>query len=269
MLVSKYYYVMRKIYLLFIPLLIWGCEQTYDNVIDTSTENYQVSNIIFIDHNPPIVYDLKVSGDSLLNLRVIFASGSKVSNVYFNVIASDFTQLNSSPIEMNEVANNIFDGQFILKGQNPNGVYTVTFSVTGLDGKNKQVAVSNFNFNNGQDNFPPVISNSVIEPDTVLVTQPTTLFTSVEAMDPNGSSDILEVYFIVYRPDGSSNNNRVQLFDDGNVTENGDVTAGDGIYSRLIQVDQTNQKGTYRFEFQAEDRSGALSNIINHYVLIQ
>ncbi len=80
-----------------------------------------------------------------------------------------------------------------------------------------QVAVSNFYFNNGQDNVAPVISNSVIEPDTVVVTQPTILFTSIEAMDANGTSDILEVYFIVYRPDSTSNNNKVQLFDDGNI----------------------------------------------------
>jgi len=37
----------------------------------------------------------------------------------------------------------------------------------------------------------------------------------------------------------------------------------------LIQINETNDKGTYRFEFQAEDRSGELSNIINHFVLIQ
>jgi hypothetical protein len=141
--------------------------------------------------------------------------------------------------------------------------------VTGSNGINNQVAVSNFYFINGQDTLPPVISNSVVDPDTVVVNQLTVLFISVEAMDPNGSSDILEVYFIVYRPDGTTNNNKVLLFDDGNVIENGDVTAGDGIYSRLIQVNQSNQKGTYRFEFQAEDRTGALSNIINHYVLIQ
>ena len=36
---------MRKAFLVLIPLLIWGCEQTYDNVIDTTTENYQVSNV--------------------------------------------------------------------------------------------------------------------------------------------------------------------------------------------------------------------------------
>ena len=170
---------------------------------------------------------------------------------------------------MVEILDNVFENSFVLTSQNPNGNYTIKFSATGVDGINKQVAVSNFYFNNGQDNIPPVISNSVIDPDTVVVTQPTVLFTSVEAMDPNGSSDILEVYFKVFRPDGTTNNNKFLLFDDGNVNENGDLTAGDGIYSRLIQVDQSNQKGTYRFEFQAEDRSSALSNIINHYVLIQ
>ncbi len=83
-------------------------------------------------------------------------------------------------------------------------------------------------------------------------------------MDPNGASDILEIYFIVYRPDGTTNNNKVLLFDDGK-PENGDVIAGDGIYSRLIQVDQSNQKGTYRFEFRAKDRLGDLSNIIKPF----
>ena len=265
LLVSKYYCAMRKTYLLLIPLLIWGCEQTYDNLIDTSTENYQVNLIAGVKDT----VDLKVPGDSLLNLRLIFTPQSVVNKTYFSIIASDFTQVNSSPIEMVEILDNVFENEFILTSENPNGIYTIKFSVTDFNGSNKQVAVSNFYFNNGQDNLPPVISNSVVEPDTVVVTLPTVLFTSVEAMDPNGSSDILEVYFIVYRPDGTTNNNKILLFDDGNVAENGDVTAGDGIYSRLIQVDQSNQKGTYRFEFQAEDRSGALSNIINHYVLIQ
>ncbi len=135
--VSKYYYAMQKSFLLIIPLLIWGCEQTYDNVIDTSNENYQVSNVIFIDHNPPVVYDLKVPGDSLLNLRVIFTQQSIVNKIYFNIIASDFSQLNSSPIEMEEVSDNIFENQFILSSQNPNGVYTINFSVTDFNGNSE------------------------------------------------------------------------------------------------------------------------------------
>ena len=255
---------MRKTYLLFVPLMIWGCEQSYENVIDTSTENYQVSSVVGIKDT----VDLKIPGDSLLTPRLIFTSQSNVNKVYFNIFDSDNSIINSSPVEMEEISNNIYENQFVLRGEDPVGNYSIKFSVTGFDGKNKQVAVSNFYFNNGQDNLPPVISNSVIEPDTVVVNQPTVLFTSVEAMDPNGSNDILEAFFIVYRPDSTTNNNRVLLFDDGNIT-NGDKIAGDGIYSRLIQVDQTNQKGTYRFEFQAEDRLGALSNIINHYVLIQ
>lgn len=261
---SKYNSAMRISILLFIPLLIGGCEQTYDNVIDTSTENYQVSNVAGIKDT----IDLKIPGDSVLTPRLIFTSQSELSSAYFNVIASDLSQLNSSPIEMIEVSDNIYENEFILSGQDPNGVYTINFTATGLDGTNKQVAVSNFYFKNGQDNIPPVISNSVVDPDSVVVTQPTVIFTSVEAADSNGQSDILEVYFTVYRPDSTTNGNKIQMFDDGD-SENGDVTAGDGIYSRLIQVDQSNQKGTYRFEFQAEDRLGALSNIINHFVLIQ
>jgi len=49
----------------------------------------------------------------------------------------------------------------------------------------------------------------------------------------------------------------------------GDLLAGDGIYTLLIQINQQNQKGTYRFEFRARDRGGEFSNIIDHYVLIQ
>ena len=256
---------MRNAIFLLIPLLICGCDQTYENVIDFTTDNYQLTSIVGIKDT----IDLKNPSDSLLTPRLIFSSQSEVSGVSFNVIASDFTQLNSSPVEMEEVANNIFDGEFILNNQNPNGSYTIKFSATGADEVTKQVGTSDFYFNNGQDNVAPVISNSVIEPDTVVVTQPTVIFTSVEASDSNGQNDILEVYFKVYKPDGSTNNVKIFLYDDGNTSVNGDVTANDGIFSRLIQVDQSNDKGTYRFEFQAQDRSGGLSNIINHYVLIQ
>ena len=264
LLASKYNSVMRKAYFLIIPLLIWGCEKTYDNLIDTSTENYQVSSIAGIKDT----VDLKVPGDSLLPLRLIFTPQSEVTKAYFDIYASDNSRLNASPVEMQEVTENIFENQFILKRENPIGNYTVRFSAEGFEGNAKQVALATFYFKNGQGNLPPVISNTIIDPDTVVVNQPTVILTSVQASDPNGLNDILEVYFVVYRPDGSSNNSRVFLYDDG-TSENGDLTAGDGIFSRLIQVDQSNQKGTYRFEFRAKDRIGDLSNLINHFVLIQ
>jgi hypothetical protein len=263
-LASKYYSNMRKLYLFLIPLLIWGCEKTYDDIIDTGTDNYQVSSIAGIKDT----VDMKVPGDSLLNLRLIFTPLSQVYKAYFDVYASDNTKLNSVPVEMYEIIDDLYENQFILMRENPIGNYTVRFYAEGFEGNIKQVALGTFYFKNGQDNLPPVITNTFIEPDTVIVNDTTVIFTSVEASDPNGLNDILEAYFIVYRPDGTSNNSKVFLYDDG-TSEHGDVTANDGIFSRLIQVDQNNQKGTYRFEFRAKDRIGELSNIINHFVLIQ
>jgi hypothetical protein len=264
LLASKYYSAMRIAYLLLITLLIWGCEKTYDNLIDTSTDDYQVSSVVGIKDT----IDLKVPGDSLLSLRLVFTPQSQVNKAYFDIYASDNSRLNSSPVEMQEVSENIFENQFVLKRENPIGNYTVKFSALGNSGKTKQVASGSFYFKNGQDNLPPEIYNTVIDPDTIVVDTTTAIFTSVEAMDPNGASDILEVYFKVYKPNGTTNNSKILLYDDGEIIH-GDKLAGDGIYSRLIQVDQNNDKGTYRFEFRARDNSGALSNIINHFVLIQ
>jgi hypothetical protein len=264
LLASKYYSVMRKSYFLLIPLLIWGCEKTYENLIDTSTDNFQVNSLSGIKD----INLLENPEDSILTFTMTFSSGSFVSDAYFDIYFSDNSKVNSSPVEMQEIFDNTYSAQYFLGRANPIGNYTVRFSAIGIEGFAKQVALGSFQFNNGQENLPPEISNTVIDPDTAVVNDTTIIFTSVEAMDPNGASDILEIYFIVYRPDGTTNNSKVLLFDDGK-PENGDVVAGDGIYSRLIQVNQNNQKGTYRFEFRAKDRLGDLSNIINHFVLIQ
>lgn len=256
---------MQKCSLLLIPLLLWGCEQTFDNVIDSFQNNYQVSSVAGVKE----LYDLKNPADSLFQPRLIFAAGSEVNQVFFNILDPDNSLLNSSPVQMQEISENIYRNQFILKREYPNGKYTVNFSVKGFDDESDLVATSSFQFNNGQDNLSPMIANTVVDPDTAVVTQPTLIFTSVQASDPNGLNDIDEVYFIVFRPDSTTSGSKTFLFDDGNTTVNGDLVAGDGTFSRLIQVDETNAKGLYRFEFQAEDRSDSLSNIINHFVLIQ
>ena len=257
---------MKKSIFLLIPLLIWGCEKTYDNLIDTSTENYQVSNVIFIDHNPPVVYDLKIPGDSLLSLRMIFTSQSEVSKAYFDIYASDNSRLNSSPVEMQEVTENIFENQFILKRENPIGNYTVRFFASGLDNKSKQVAVGSFYFNNGQDNVAPVISN-LVAPDTVTIGTDTTFIQiTLDVQDANGLNDIQFAWFDSYLPNGNpSSQNPIALFDDG--INGGDLIAGDGTYSRIVILPPTGvTKGTYRWEFRARDRSGTLSNQIIHFL---
>lgn len=271
MLVSKYYYAMRKAILLLIPLLIWGCEKTYDNLIDASTDNYQVSSIVGIKDT----IDLKNPPDSLLNLRLIFTPESQVYEVYFDVYASDNSKLNASPVEMQEVSNNIFENQFILKRENPIGNYTIRFFTSGREGNTKQVAVGSFYFNNGQDNIPPVILNLVI-PDTIA--KGVTFIFTVTASDSNGLSDIRYVYFELYRPDSTvvqnppgSGNTLIFMDDTGDFERFGDETAGDGIYSfkNFFLDDPSTQTGIWRFDFQARDRSGLLSNIIQHYMLVQ
>jgi hypothetical protein len=267
MLVSKYYYAMGKYFLLLIPLLIWGCDKTYDNVINTSTENYQVTSIVGIKDT----VDLKNLADSLLSARIIFSSQSEVNRVEFNVIASDFTQLNSTPIVMTEVADNIFDGNFIFNNQYPNGNYSIKFSANGLNGINKQVAVSNFYFNNGQDNLPPVISN-LFCPDSI--DRGVSFIFSVVVYDTNGRNDILSTFFSLYRPDGTPVEETpgdiyFAMHDDGNLAIFGDSTANDGIYSFKNSFGATSQTGNWKFIFQAIDRSNTLSNIIEHYLYVE
>lgn len=115
--------------------------------------------------------------------------------------------------------------------------------------------------------YKPIISNDIVDPDTAVVTDTTSILTSVNVFDQDGLSDIDKVYFVVYRPNGTTNGAQNVLFDDG-LSSHGDLTAGDGIYSLIIEIYSTNTKGIYRLEFQAKDRNGNLSNILNHLLLI-
>jgi len=253
---------MRKIVLLLLPIIFIGCEQTFDNIVETVQNNYQVSSV------GPTTDKIYQPDDSLITITINFSNSSEVTNVFCDVFASDQSKLNLSAFPLLDNGNNSFKNEFPLSAFYPNGKYDIKYYVKNADESLQQVALASFNYNNGQDNEPPVIANTIIDPDTVVVNEPTVIFISVEADDPNGMSDIEIVFFIVYRPDSTTNGNRNQMFDDG-LIEHGDQIAGDGVYSLVIQVDENNQKGTYRFEFQAIDRSGESSNIIDHFVLIQ
>ena len=59
------------------------------------------------------------------------------------------------------------------------------------------------------------------------------------------------------------------MYDDGNPVH-GDAIAGDGIYSQIISLPPTGvTKGTYRWEFQAQDREKKTSNIIIHNIVVK
>lgn len=120
------------------------------------------------------------------------------------------------------------------------------------------------------ENRPPVISN-LIAPDTLrLATDTLRIGLSIRAIDYDGKEDIQNVFFNSFLPDGSpSRSNPVYMYDDGNLLVNGDMIAGDGIYSRIIILPPSTSKGKYRFEFQAVDKKNARSNLIIHFVVVR
>jgi hypothetical protein len=260
---------MGKLILLLVPLLLLGCEQKFDNVVDTSTENYQVTLVSpsdSVSFNP---------SDSLIVIKIVFTSQSKVDNVNFDMIASDGTKLNSSPVTLFDNGNpvngdftandNRFANKFPMSEYYPNGNYQIHFYVNQPNGLNNQVALSTFRYNNGQTNIAPVISN-LVAPDTVALGIDTVhIFISVDASDSNGLNDIKNVFFNSFLPNGNpSSGNPFMMYDDGT---NGDVTANDGTYSLIVALPPSGVLlGTYRWEFQAKDYGNKISNIIIHYV---
>lgn len=72
--------------------------------------------------------------------------------------------------------------------------------------------------------------------------------------DPNGLTDIDSVYF---RNLSSTAPTNILMYDDGDITQHGDSTAADGIYSRILSIDAATTPGVKEFRFSAVDRGGA------------
>ncbi|MEJ5262233.1 MAG: hypothetical protein WHT45_06105 [Ignavibacterium sp.] len=259
--------------ILIISSVFISCEKDFDTVIDTQKPSYQVVSVAPKDS---VIFNVN---DSSLVVSIQFTQSSIISSAFAEIIdpagksyLGEILPLfdNGKSENGDQIANDkIFSNKIFMKSNSLNGKYDLKFYTSDNTSSQKLIAWSTFKYRNGQSNAAPEISNALVNPDTVVVTDTIAILTSLVVNDQNGLNDIEEVFFIVYRPDGSTSGNKVFLFDDGNLSLNGDQTAGDGIYSRIISVNQTNAKGTYRFEFQAIDRGGLISNIINYSVLIQ
>lgn len=128
-----------------------------------------------------------------------------------------------------------------------------------------------------QTNRPPVLSN-LQAPDTVSLGNQNSVSFSllVKATDPDGQLDIAKVFFYSYKPDGSeASGNPFLMYDDGSEIilfppdgGSGDLVKGDSIYTLTVTVSASNAKGAYRFEFQAMDRSNAVSQKLIKYIQV-
>jgi hypothetical protein len=146
------------------------------------------------------------------------------------------------------------------------GVFQVEVTAEGSNGFQSNTVIAPLTVYRG--NHPPVIS-AIQAPDTVhLGSQDQLLVLHVSADDPDGLADLARVILNSYLPDGSpSKQNPIPMYDDGS-PDHGDTIAGDGIFSLIIQLSYTTPTGTYKFVFQAFDRSNVGSSTIVHTVTV-
>ena len=111
---------------------------------------------------------------------------------------------------------------------------------------------------------PPVIEE-VIAPETV--ERPDTGETTFEIVavvsDPDGLGNITSVVFWNVNTPAST----ITMFDDG--ANGGDAVAGDGRYTITVSINANNALGTNTLAFQATDRAGLTSNIIEKQITIE
>jgi len=148
-------------------------------IIEAIQNNYQVTSVSPTDS---IAFR---ADDSLFTIRINFTSSSKTSDVFCDIIASDQSKLNSSSFQLFDngdpsngdatSGDNRFANKFPLSEFYPNGIYNIKYYVKNADETLQRVAVGSFKYNNGQNNEPPEIANTVVDPDTVVVTQPATI----------------------------------------------------------------------------------------------
>lgn len=117
-----------------------------------------------------------------------------------------------------------------------------------------------------RNNSRPTTSG-LTAPDTLA--RPTTGFElikfSMSASDSDGYGDLQQVFLKRISPTASS---IISLYDDGDEQGHGDLVAGDGIFSRVLSIDNTAILGDQIFLFQAKDKSGALSDSLLHTITI-
>lgn len=267
---------MKKIFIILLPFLIGGCQKDFNNIIDSQPVN---SRVIGVYAPAQFTYS---PGDSLITVSIAINTTENVKELAFNIFSSDQKQLNNSPVQLFDNGNlavngdtvkgdMVYSNKFPLSHYYPKGNYEIDFYITDNSGNTNLSAVHNFNYSNGQANVPPVLSGLSM-PDTVSFG--TTFIFSIKADDQNGLSDITTVFYKLYRPNGTLVTNsqgisEYPLSDNGDYSVTGDVTAGDGIYTNKLQFPSGQPTGTWKFEFQAKDRSGAFSNIITHNVVVK
>jgi hypothetical protein len=268
------------IYLLFIctVLLLTSCDKIPSGIVDFKTVDYAEkiisipSSVVYAKSDSSVVTSIQI-----INTASVGSVWCKISSLDGTIIIKDKSLMyddgNTAVDGDLKKGDGIYSGKFYMSKLNPNGKYQIDYYVEdniNLAPDNlSKVGSAQFNFDNGQNNLPPVISNLVLPAS---VNRGDSFIFSIKAEDPNGYADISQVYFRLYRPDGTlvSSGDAFGYFvmvDNGDQNL-GDQTAGDGIYSFKNSFGTTAPIGSWKFEFQAKDRAGKLSEIITQMMTV-
>jgi len=261
---------MNKISFLLIALLMAGCSKDYNNVVDVPVTNFQLSAVGTVNS-----FNYTPS-DSILTLNIKFSSTEGIKSVFCDINTPDDKPLNNGHIELLDngdsvSGDNIFSNKFTMSSGFSNGNYGINYYITLDDGSEKLVAQQIMKYDNGQSNIAPVISDLVM-PDTVQFDRSFTF--SVQAIDSNGAGDISQVYYELYKPDGTKISNsqgisKFPLSDSGDTITSGDITANDGVYTNKLTFPSGQPAGDWVFKFYAIDTRVKISNEISKTVTVK
>ncbi len=271
--------------ILLVAGLLNSCERTVESPLD-------------VDYGKPFLHDLQIYPEGF-NTDTILVNGqtapTDIITLSLNcIVAVDTTPgSNSTTVQylVTLPSEERLYGEGGLKddGISPDlnagdGLFTgaISFAIRRVDIGNFQLSVSGYHLpeyvsNTVQRQFgvfrssrPPELSG-LSAPDTVYLPpggQVSLILMSVAATDSDGQGDIDDVFF--RNLDSPSDTTRKFLmFDDGHVNGvSGDSVANDGTFSIIVQLPSGTPAATYRFRFEAVDRSGLASNTILHPLTI-
>lgn len=228
-----------------------------NHIIDTDTIRYNnqfsIEDTIII--NNQMIVNVRNNGSDQIK-SVIFSVTRETDNT---IIENGLLTYRRTFIE-NGISYNEYTGStnFLIQ-RKVVGIFTVRVVAIDKDGNNSNVLFASFEII--RSGKPPVIYD-LSAPDTVYLPSSgqKVILITIKATDPN--NDIKEVYFRSL--DSSDPNRKFFLYDNGNISVNGDSTANDGIYSILISLPYNMTPKAYRFEFEAKDYTELLSNKILH-----
>jgi hypothetical protein len=260
---------MQKLLLILLSIIVlYGCDGVEDGIVDPGTDAFNVTEI-----NAPTSLSYFGSNTELLT-SISFSSADAIVLVWVKVSSQDGSHDITYRKDMTKIGKTEYSIAISMDEEMPSTIYTIDYFIKTEIYNEKKIASHNFKYDNKQNNFVPVILNPLFylsnsAPNLIdTIKQGKEFILSIEVADSNGLSDLDSVYLNLYNYQDPNNTRitKIELFDDGKAI-NGDVTEGDGIYSRKNYFPAP-AEGKRKFDFYARDRSGAISNIVTHSFVV-